>query len=521
MKAGFGSIAATTLVTLLLWSLVAAQQPVSAAISGDPDSITQSRSTSADDSHVRIVRLSEVTGDVGVYRGLGEGYEKALLNLPITEGTELRTGDGFAEVEFEDGSTLRLAPSSIVEFTELERASSGATLTTANVVSGTVYVSLARTPDNYFLLTFADQKATLAPSSHVRLFLLHDTASLAVLSGDAVVETPTGAVADAKKKTVNFEFLLPTQISLAKNVEDPYDAWDASAIAYHQHNANIARYGGVPGRYGISDLNYYGTFLNSADCGLVWRPYFASATWDPFANGSWVWYPQWGYTWVSPYPWGWMPYHYGAWRYCSDGWGWQPAGVWRGLRNPPRVPVPVKGVPPHFGLRPPHRPQASPAQGAPTVVPVNRFPQRYARLDERTGFMIPRDSAGLGVPRAIFGNLGKDSSRLEQRGSDVLAVNSRPLFEASDRGVAHGYVAQNPGSVRGSGSESSRVSGSASHASGGFSARSGGGSHSASSGGGGHVSSYSGGGGGASWGGGGGHSGGGSAGGSSGGGGHR
>jgi len=58
------------------------------------------------DSQARVVRLSEVQGEVQVERNTGRGFEKAFLNLPITQGLKLQTKhDGRAEVEFEDGST--------------------------------------------------------------------------------------------------------------------------------------------------------------------------------------------------------------------------------------------------------------------------------------------------------------------------------------------------------------------------------------------------------------------------------
>ena len=63
------------------------------------------------DSQARIVRLSQVDGDVQIDRNTGQGYEKAFLNLPVTQGTKLRTGqDARAEIEFENGSTLRITP---------------------------------------------------------------------------------------------------------------------------------------------------------------------------------------------------------------------------------------------------------------------------------------------------------------------------------------------------------------------------------------------------------------------------
>lgn len=507
MKILCAKIAALTLTLLLSGSGLTAQESNSTPPPDSDNQVTGTSSQSPDDgtaeSYVRIVRLSETTGEVDVYRGLGHGYETALLNLPITQGLELRTGEGFAEVEFEDDSTLRLAPFTVVEFTRLVRESSGATATTVNVFAGTVYVSLGPTPSNQFTLTFAQQKAALSPSSHVRLFLSDGGASLAILHGEAQVETPTGSTETARNKTVNFAFLTPTEISIDQNVRDPYDAWDNQAIDFHKHYAHAASYG-TAGAYGISDMNYYGRFIDTG-CGQLWRPYFAGTVWDPFANGSWVWYPQWGYTWVSPYPWGWTPYHYGSWEYCpSYGWGWRPYGLWRTFANfPERLMKPPQK--PRYGFRPvPTHPPAPPPPGATTVVTVNRTPPHGSTVNPRLGFEIPRDSAGLGVPRATFGNLSHISGRLDQRGGDGIALNSHPVAVQSAPAGGHAIAAPYGGAgrvVRGStyadhastssaGSRASYAGGSSrgSYSGGGYHSSGGGGySGSASSGGGGHT----------------------------------
>src|SRR6202790_1365117 len=73
------------------------------------------------DSQARIVRLSDVQGSVQIDKNTGLGFENAFLNLPITQGAQVRTHDrGRAEIEFEDGSTLRLTPNTTVEFSTLE-----------------------------------------------------------------------------------------------------------------------------------------------------------------------------------------------------------------------------------------------------------------------------------------------------------------------------------------------------------------------------------------------------------------
>jgi hypothetical protein len=107
-------------------------------------------------SKVRIVRLSEVKGVVDIDRHIGRGFENAIANLPIVEQTQLRTGVGVAEVEFEDNSSLRIAPNSLVEFPTLERNASGATVSSEHLVKGTAYISLVKpqsknAPENQFI----------------------------------------------------------------------------------------------------------------------------------------------------------------------------------------------------------------------------------------------------------------------------------------------------------------------------------------------------------------------------------
>src|SRR5215467_5800019 len=78
------------------------------------------------DSQARIVRLSDVQGSVEMDKNTGSGFERAFVNLPITQGAELRTGkSGRAEIEFEDGSSLRLTPNTTLQFSKLSLTDSG------------------------------------------------------------------------------------------------------------------------------------------------------------------------------------------------------------------------------------------------------------------------------------------------------------------------------------------------------------------------------------------------------------
>lgn len=383
-------------------------------------------------SKVRIVRISEAKGEIQMDRNTGHGFEDAMTNLPIVEGCRLRTEAGAAEVEFEDNSTLRLAPGSSIEFSQLELLPSGAKVSMVNVLRGMVYASLAYTKGNQLTLTFGQQKLQLQPSSHVRLTVDPGAgeARLAVFEGTAQVESPAGATEVGKKKTLTMSLENQGQPVLAKNVKpEAYDSWDHDSVQYHKQFAASSALASSPYSYGVSDLMYYGNFINAGGCGQMWQPYFASAGWSPYANGAWAYYPGTGYSWVSPYPWGWMPYHYGSWSYCQGaGWGWQPGGAWNGLTNSPVV---SGGSP--IALNPPRAPVNRPRVGGPTMVVVNTRPLNVSTLGPDK-FVFQKDSAGMGVPRGSLGRLNKFSEGVARHGTASTPIYFEGAMRAPQTG---------------------------------------------------------------------------------------
>jgi hypothetical protein len=436
MKTNSGNTVVTLLTLVLLATTLAAQQTTTPTQSESNDATATLASSPlstppSDGSQARIVRLSEVRGFVQLERDASQRFEDALLNLPITQGATLHTDVGFSEVEFEDDSTLRITPATTIAFPQLELLNSGTTASTVNVQAGTVYVNLTGSKDKEFVVTFGSQKLTLMTPSHVRLRLGHAKAKLAVFSGEVRVEGPWGTMAVGKKKTLSFDLTQENQPTLTKNVaQNAYDSWDKQAIDYHTKYARTTAYGSVPYTYGVTDLNYYGSFVNAPGCGPTWRPFLASAGWDPFMNGTWAWYPASGYSWVSSYPWGWMPFHSGDWEFCpAYGWGWHPGPSWVGLRNQPKPVKPPAGFPVP-------RPPRPPVSGSSQLVIVNRAPGAVSTLSPGK-FVVRNDSAGLGVPRGYVGNMGKLSSQVQQHGSVNLAVASSP-GAAAGKGKAAG-----------------------------------------------------------------------------------
>jgi hypothetical protein len=422
------SIAAAGLSALLLAAALPAQTTDAAA----PSSAV---------SKVRIVRLSQVNGTVQLDRATGHGFETAVTNMPIVENSRLMTGDGVAEVEFEDNSTLRLAPDSMVEFPRLERLPAGTTASSVELVKGIAYVSLLKTQGNQFNLLFGRQKVQLTPSSHIRLQVDGAEAKLAVLDGTLQIDDPSGPMDVTRNKTVSFNLRSQNQDqaqpSIAKNVASfsALDSWDQKAAKYHAQTVPASALNNSPYAYGLDDMSYYGSFMNAGGCGMMWRPYFASAAWDPYSNGVWAWYQGAGYSWVSPYPWGWTPYHYGSWSMCPGvGWGWQPGGAWNGLNNIATGPVTGPGRLPINGPGgPPVRPPRSPIAGEPTLRVVSRTPLVRSEAASDDSFVFRKDSAGLGIPREDLGNLNKLSQRALNRGTATTAIyTSAPFSEAAN-----------------------------------------------------------------------------------------
>jgi hypothetical protein len=118
----------------------------------------------SDATYAQIVRISYVEGDVRIARGeqnekpAGEAWEQAVADLPLETGFSLVTGNGRAEIELEDASTIYLGENSVLIFNDLH-TTSGVPYTEVALLSGTVSLAIKpyiygetfvlRTPTDY------------------------------------------------------------------------------------------------------------------------------------------------------------------------------------------------------------------------------------------------------------------------------------------------------------------------------------------------------------------------------------
>jgi hypothetical protein len=401
------------------------------------------------DSQARIVRLSDVQGLVQIDKNSGLGFETAFLNLPIILGAELRTRDnGRAEVEFEDGSTLRLTPNTTVVFSALSLSDAGKRISAVNLVEGKAYLNWIGKSGDDLTLNFAREKVQLTQPAHFRVARSSSTVEIASFKNELEVTGPSAAIKVEKGKMVAFDLNDNDKATQAKSVaEDPYDQWDQQAIDYHdQYSKNNS----TPYGYGYSDLSYYGNYTNVPGYGMMWQPYFTGVGWDPFMDGAWSWYPGMGFLWASAYPWGWLPYNYGNWAFAPGyGWGWQPGGwhTWHsGLHY-----VGADAATFHAPVAP---------TGTVNTVAVGRGgPVMMGAPSPR--LTVYEGSAGLGIPRGSYGNLRHFNTQVAKTGS--VELHSAPQFEASSWRTS-GYGSGHPTAFGGGMHSGSASSG---HASGG------------------------------------------------------
>ncbi len=307
-------------------------------------------------SHVRVVRLSYLSGIIMIKRPGVDQPEKAMVNTPIQEGFELSSGAGsYAEVEFENGSTARLGELSRLLFNQLALDADGNKLngitfeqgyatfhfmperssgpSSRHAENGTIYFQ--PNYEDVYHVAVADSTVTAHYKCEFRTDMDATHFRVEVFSGSVEVANATQSALLTTGKVMEHtigttELAQDTSKSISK------DAWDQWTEA-RDKQALLAEEDGLANSYGSmagwGDLNTYGEWMQFPNGRIGWSPY-VGAGWAPFTMGQWGWYPGMGYTWIADEPWGWTPYHCGLWDYDDMmGWFWTPpmggCGFWQ------------------------------------------------------------------------------------------------------------------------------------------------------------------------------------------------
>ncbi len=312
---------------------------------------------SADSSHARIVRLSQIQGDVRFTRefhgdpttDLKAVWETAQLNLPIRQGNVLSTGNGRAEVEFENGAMAFLGANSILEFFDLS-LNDGSRVTRLILRQGSASFYDRSQNGDYFSVTGGDFSVEVSGRATFRLENFDNGSTVTVQNGRVIVlqdENPT-PLEKGHSLTVNSQDSANPVIAQAAP-SDEFDRWVSNRIQNEQTVTSqaVPNSGSTVYASGYADLYTYGSWMNvnGSNC---WRPFGMGLGWSPFDYGSWYFdggLGGWGF--IGSAPWGWLPYHYGGWYFSPVfGWVWNPGNSFYGRPQPYR---PVTAVFVHSG----------------------------------------------------------------------------------------------------------------------------------------------------------------------------
>jgi hypothetical protein len=235
-----------------------------------------------DTVYPQIARISFADGDVRIERG-GDKHRKdvtweaASANVPLEAGYSLVTGDGRAEIELEDASTLYLAPNSVLTINDLS-TTAGVPHTDLALLSGTVtlHVHPYVAGETFILRTPTDNIVARYPQmAFFRVTSYTDGMAFTPMGGTLGIEG-AGSQELTAGKTLYFKD--GRRIVEAGPIHPPeFTSWDhwvadrtaARAVA----TANTLEASGLSTPIpGLADLEGQGHFFPCEPYGTCWEP---------------------------------------------------------------------------------------------------------------------------------------------------------------------------------------------------------------------------------------------------------
>ncbi len=290
------------------------------------------------DGPVRLARISDISGNVTWRPDETAPWADATMNLPLRQGAQIWvSGPGRGEIQFDDGSQLRLDHDVLLTLSTLYSDADGE-FTDIKLNAGRVGLRLKHEKSIFQVSTpFAvargngpanDGAGSFADVSKFSV-AVGDTVNIVVDHGHANVE------GDGGKTSLNAgDALLLTSSTApyephAAGVPDAWENWNHGRDLNMEAAERGPSHDYLPPNQELvaGNLDHYGVWRDEGHYGHVWYPRYADSSWRPYRDGHWTWVSPFGWTWVSDEPWGWAPYHYGTWIRGRHGWAWVPGPV--------------------------------------------------------------------------------------------------------------------------------------------------------------------------------------------------
>jgi len=244
----------------------------------------------SDTVYPQIVRLSSIDGDVRIARGKSAekaeknepgahtGWEQAAAGLPLEAGYSLVTGEGSAEIELENASTLDLAPNSVLALDSLQSQNS-VTYTEVSLLSGSLIINSRpeTAADNIRLNTPTDHLTIGDSGSAVwRVDSYLDAVAITRLEGAPPDQRSGNAISAPTGRTMTYSHGRPV-IAPASPSAAALVAWQNGAVSridarQTMLTATMKQAGLSQPLPGLDQLAGKGTFFSCGEYGTCWEP---------------------------------------------------------------------------------------------------------------------------------------------------------------------------------------------------------------------------------------------------------
>jgi len=200
------------------------------------------------DSHPRAVSLSFVEGTVIARRPGSPNWARAALNMPIEEGVSIATArHSFAEVQFEDGSTVRVGELSRVDFMQMGSAPHSGYVNHLNLAVGFATINIISKRHDEYVLTASGASLLPHGKTEFRADLSHSHLRVEVFKGRVQAADSSRSAQLGRNQVLACDYSARSDFHVTDTIQ--MDAWDRW-VKMRDRQASLAAYSvPAPGMY--------------------------------------------------------------------------------------------------------------------------------------------------------------------------------------------------------------------------------------------------------------------------------
>jgi hypothetical protein len=283
--------------------------------------VAQAQEAAEGDPPSRVARVSWVSGTVEAQLAAAAESQAAVVNLPLSNQSQLRTGvQSRAEVRL-GGTALHLGAIS-----EISLVTVADDRLLVDMRRGQLSLRVPRlAPGDQVDVVVGEWRLAIAAPAlvHVGHFSVARRINVRVFEGSVQLlhEGREPLVLGAGQQGV-LDTRVNAWVSQGPAERLPLDGWAQQRLAKADLPTTATRL--EADITGGEMLELHGRWRDDPRLGPMWLPPGVDAEWAPYRFGQWVWLPPWGWTWVDAAPWGFATTHYGRWMFTAGRWAWLP-----------------------------------------------------------------------------------------------------------------------------------------------------------------------------------------------------